>query len=151
MQALIGARLQEEPSAFGKWCVVRGVRSLPAAPAHVAAFLLENSELSKPVKAIWEMVQEISVAHVSAGFADPTAGGVVGELINSIAMIDAPRAWPKEQKARFKALPYDLQVFFAAHENRREKEIRRAQNEAAELRQALKPKEDHDGTATQAA
>jgi hypothetical protein len=141
VQALIGARLQEEPSAFGKWCIVRGVRSLPAAPAHVAAFIVDASG-NKPVKEIWPMVQEISRAHLSKGFADPTAGGVVGDMINSIALIDAPRSWPAEQKARFKALPYDLQVFFAHHENRREKEVRRAQNEAGDLRHRLKKIED---------
>ena len=149
MQALIGARLQEEPSAFGKWCVVRGVRSLPAAPAHVAAFLADNSGLGKPVKKIWELVHEISRDHVANGYADPTAGGVVGEMINSISMIEAPRSWPKAEKLLFKALPYDLQVFFAAHDRLREKEISRAYSEAAAARQALaaieKPEEAKHG------
>ena len=142
MQALIGARLQEEPSAFGKWCVVRGVRSLPAAPAHVAAFLAENSGLSKSVKQIWEMVREISHAHVSNGYADPTAGSAVGDMINSIAMIPAPRSWSKDEKLRFKDLPYDLQLIVNRREADREREIRRAQNEAAELRK--KPAEEQN-------
>ncbi len=136
MQALIGARLQEEPSAFGKWCITRGLRSLPAAPAYVAAFITDVSEL-KPVKDIWPMVQEISKAHLSNGLADPTAGGVVADMINSISMIEAPRSWPKAEKDYFAALPYNLQVFFSRHEAGREKTISRAHNEAADARKKL--------------
>jgi hypothetical protein len=90
MQALIGARLKEEPSAFGKWCIVRGVRSLPALPVHVANFITDLAAAEKSVKQIWPMVKEISQTHLSNGLADPTAGGVVGDMINSIALIDPP-------------------------------------------------------------
>lgn len=137
MQALIGARLQEEPSAFGKWCIVRGVRSLPALPVHVANFITDLAAAEKSVKQIWPMVKEISQTHVSNGLADPTAGGVVGDMINSIALIDPPRSWPAAEKERFGLLPYDVQVFFSYRENQREREIRRAQNEAADARKQL--------------
>ncbi|MGY3616622.1 hypothetical protein ACVJGD_002818 [Bradyrhizobium sp. USDA 10063] len=40
-------------------------------------------------------------------------------------------------KQRFRSLPYDLQVYIATHEARREKALRRAQNEAAAIRQRL--------------
>ena len=66
----------------------------------------------------------------------------MAEAMNELAKIDPPRAWPKAEKARFKLLPYDLQVYFAAHEDKRDKEIRRAQNEAANARQKLKALQD---------
>jgi hypothetical protein len=56
----------------------------------------------------------------------------------SIAKIDPPRSWPDPLKARFRSLPYDLQVYVEKHERDREKTVRRAQNEAAQARQALK-------------
>ena len=137
MQALIGARLQEETSAFGKWCIVRGVRSLPAMPAHVANFIADLAAAEKSIKQIWPLVQEISQAHVSRGFADPTAGGVVGDMINSVALIDRPRSWPATEDGRFKSLPYDVQSFLSHRESQRDTAVRRAQNEAADLRKQL--------------
>ena len=50
---------------------------------------------------------------------------------------DPPRSWPNDRKQRFKSLPYDLQVYVADHEARREKAVRRAQNDAAIARQKL--------------
>jgi hypothetical protein len=135
VQALLNARLQEA-STFGKWCIIKGIQSLPVSPVHVAAFV-RDSEPLLPIDKIWEEVQDVSRSHLSNGFADPTAGGPVSAAINAIAKIDPPRSWPGAEKDRFKALPYDLQVYFARHEERREKEIRRAQNEAAMARKAL--------------
>jgi hypothetical protein len=153
MQALVNVRMQEA-SPFGKWCIPKGVRSLPAAPIHVAAFVRDCEPLI-PIDKIWEAVREVSEAHLSNGFADPTAGGVVAEVINSIAKVDAPRSWPDPLKARFKSLPYDLQVYVEKHERDREKTVRRAQNEAAQARQALnavqKPPEGTDGIQSHAA
>ena len=149
MNALIGARLQEEPSAFGKWCIVRGVRSLPAMPAHVAGFITDLASAGKSVKQIWPIVQEISRAHVSNGMADPIAGGVVADTINSIALIDPPRSWPPAEKQRFKSLPYDLQKYVLSREEQRDVTLRRSQNDAAAWRQHLseteKSKEKTDG------
>lgn len=83
------------------------------------------------------MQQEISKAHSSLGLADPTLGGVAAAALNEIGGISPPRSWPNDRKQRFALLPYDLQVYVAAHEVRREKALRRAQNEAATARQKL--------------
>ena len=146
LQALMGARLQEEPSAFGKWCIVRGVRSLPAMPAHVASFITELAASEKSIKQIWPIVKEISAVHVSSGFADPTAGGVVADMINSITMIDPPRSWPKDEWPMFKALPYDLQVWLRKREAQRDSEVRRTQNDAALWRKHIEKAEANNGT-----
>jgi hypothetical protein len=149
MQALLGARLQEEPSAFGKWCIVRGVRSLPAMPAHVACFISDLAAAEKSIKQIWPLVQEISQTHLSNNLADPTAGGLVGEVINSIALIERPRSWAKTEEERWKSLPYDMQVFLSHREQQRDTAVRRAQNEAADARKQLeaiqKPTEATNG------
>lgn len=134
MDALVGMRLKEEPTAFGKWCITRNVRALPALPQHVAAFITDLAAAEKSVKQIWPLVQEISRTHVSQNFADPTAGGVVAEMINSLSMIAPPRSWPKEEWSKFKQLPYDLQLFYSKREGQRDTAVLRAQNEAAAAR-----------------
>jgi hypothetical protein len=87
MQAIQSVRMQEA-SVFGKWCMQRGVRSMPAPPAHVAAFIGDCEPLLT-IEQIWEAVYDVSQAHLSAGFADPTAGGVVAERDQSHCKIGA--------------------------------------------------------------
>jgi hypothetical protein len=135
MQALQNIRMQEA-SPFGKWCIVKGVRCLPAAPAHVAAFVRDCEPLIE-IEEIWQAVKEISHSHLSNGLADPTVGGVVAETINSIASIDPPRSWPRAHHAAFKMLPLDLQRYMAEHEGNRDKAVRRALNEAGQLRRTV--------------
>ena len=134
LAALAQARMRAAPM-FARWCELHGVSSCPAAPAAVAKFVADCVPLG--IERLWPAVQEISKAHVSMGLADPTLGGVAAAAINDVAGIDPPRAWPNDRKQRFKSLPYDLQVYVAAHEARRVKEIRRAQNEAAAAKQKL--------------
>jgi hypothetical protein len=139
---------------FENWCLLHDMESVPAAPATVARFVADIAPMG--IEQVWPIVGEISRAHYMAGLADPTLGGPVAVAINDIAKIDPPRSWPKEQKFRFQQLPYDLQVYVAAHEAQRETEIRRAHNEAAKSRQQLKanqnPKEaDGDYKQTAAA
>jgi hypothetical protein len=126
---------RRDNSMFGNWCELNGIASCPAAPAAVAKFVADCASLG--MERLWPAVQEISAAHVSFGLADPTLGGAVAAAINDVAGVTPPRAWPNDGKQRFKSLPYDLQVYVAAHEVRREKEIRRAQNDAAVTRQKL--------------
>ena len=120
---------------FVKWCQLNGVPSCPAAPADVARFVSDCASLG--IGRLWPAVQEISKLHASLGLADPTLGGAAGAVISELAGIDPPRSWPGDCKQRFKSLPYDLQVYVAAHEGQREKALRRAQNEAAVARQKL--------------
>ncbi len=120
---------------FARWCELNGASFCPASPADVARFVSECASLG--IERLWPAVQDVSRAHVSLGLADPTLGGVAAAAISDIAGIDPPRSWPNDRKQRFRSLPYDLQVYVADHEARREKAVRRAQNEAAIARQEL--------------
>jgi hypothetical protein len=134
LAALAQARQRAAPM-FAKWCELNGVSTCPAAPADVARFVTDCAALG--IERLWQAVQEISKMHAALGLADPTLGVVAAAAIDKVAGVVPPRAWPGEQKLRFRALPYDLQVFVAMHEAQREKAIRRAQNEAASARQRL--------------
>ena len=132
--ALAQARQRAAPM-FTKWCELNGVSACPAAPVNVARFVTDCAALG--IERLWPALEEIAKMHAAVGFADPTLGGVAAAAINKVAGVVPPRAWPADRKLRFQALPYDLQVFVAAHQMQREKVIRRAQNEAASARQQL--------------
>jgi hypothetical protein len=126
------------PAGFAAWCEQKGVEAFPARPASVALFALESRGTG--IDALSRIVTEIGQFHLRRGQADPTSGYPVSAALNHLAKIDPPRSWPKEHKDRFTAQPYELQKYVAAHEARREKEIRRAHNEAAKARQDLNRK-----------
>ncbi len=134
LAALAQGRLRTAP-IFARWCELNGVCFCPAAPADVARFVHDCASLG--IERLWPAVQDISKMHAALGFADPTLGGAVAAAINAIAGIAPPRSWPSDCKQQFHSLPYDLQVYVAAHEASRERTIRRAQNEAASARQQL--------------
>ena len=145
LAALAQARMRAAPM-FAKWCELNGLSACPAAPAVVARFVADCAALG--IERLWPAVQEISRMHVGLGLADPTLGGVAADAIDEVARVPPPRSWPEDRKLRFKALTYDLQLYVAAHEARREKAIRQAQNEAANTRRKLAAAEQKSGAMT---
>jgi hypothetical protein len=101
----------------------------------VARFVRECSALG--IERLWPAIQDISKLHTSIGFADPTLGGPAALAISGVAEIPPPRSWPDDRKKGFGLLPYDVQVYVAVHERRREQALRRAQNDAAMCRRKL--------------
>lgn len=134
LAALAQARQRMAP-IFARWCELNGICFCPAAPAGVARFVRDCASLG--IERLWPALQDISKMHVALGVADPTLGGDVAAAVSDIGGIAPPRSWPNDRKQRFNSLPYDLQVYVAAHEASRERAIRRAQNEAANARQQL--------------
>ncbi|QOG17916.1 hypothetical protein [Bradyrhizobium sp. SEMIA] len=128
------------PQVFIEWCLQRGVKFLPARPGSVALYLLENAD--DGLDLVRKLGKAISDAHVCRGLADPTTTWPVPLAMSKIAEIQPPRSWPKEEKRRFLELPYELQVYWAKHEDRRDKEIRNAFNEAAKARLAARQYEE---------
>ena len=131
LAALAQARLRAAPM-FARWCELNGAGFCPAAPSTVAKFVVDCSSLG--IARLWPAVQDISRTHAALGLADPTLGGVVAAALSEVAGLAPPRSWPEVFKHRFKSLPCDVQRFIVEHEARREKALRRAQNEAAVAR-----------------
>jgi hypothetical protein len=147
LAALAQARWRAAPM-FARWCELNGMSPYPAAPAAVAKFVTDCAQLG--IERLWTAVQEVSRAHVAQGLADPTLGGVAAAAISDVAGIVPPRSWSADRKQRFKSLPYDFQLYVAAHEEQREKALRRAQNAAADIKQKLaalqaQPREEMEG------
>lgn len=59
---------------------------------------------------------------------------VLEALINArvAEIVDPPRSWKADMKRLFLRLPRDLQLYLAAHEKRRETEIKRCLNDRAD-------------------
>jgi hypothetical protein len=146
VHALLGTVSPPEcPSIFVAWCQRRRVLALPAKPEAVALFLIESKELG--IDALCVLAEQISAAH--AKFADPTASWVVSKALESIGgFIAAPRSWLKGKQQVFAALPFSMQRVVAEHEARRETVLRRAQNEAATLRNQFKKLEKKNAETT---
>jgi hypothetical protein len=134
LAALAQARLRAAPM-FARWCELNGAAFCPTPPATVAKFVADCGSLG--IARLWPAIQDISRMHVTLGLADPTLGGAVAAAVSDVAGLAPPRSWPESYKARFKSLPYDMQAFITEHEDRREKALRRAQNDAGILRRKL--------------
>jgi hypothetical protein len=57
-------------------------------------------------------------------------------------VVDPPRGWKTDMKQMFLLLPRDLQLYFAAHEKRRDEHVRRCQNDRAHALKKLAATED---------
>jgi hypothetical protein len=134
LAALAQARFRAAP-AFARWCELNGASFCPAAPVIVARFVKDCAALG--IGRLWPAIQDISKLHASLGLADPTLGGAAAAAISEVAGIAPPRSWPDGCKLQFKSLPYDMQVFVIEHEAKRERSLRRAQNDAAVARRKL--------------
>lgn len=134
---------------FQNWCHLMGHHPLPAAPFAVAAFIGDHAGL-KPDQLFAE-VAAVDEQHQALGYAPPGRSDLALKAFNAVHPVEPPRSWPKEEKCRFLELPHDLQVYFAQHEERREKEICRAFSEAAAARHKLKEAGKSNGDQTAAA
>jgi hypothetical protein len=121
--------------AWQAFCDQRKIASLPALPAAIAVFVLNNAALGDRLEKI---VGSISAVHQDDGKSDPTISPVVIAALNQVLPPIEPPRWPNERKADFGRLDRSLQKFIVAHERQIVTEMRRAQNEAA-----LARKENH--------
>jgi hypothetical protein len=122
---------------FVNWCAQRGVRHLPCRCEVAATFLSEVAHRGPEYVA--SMVAAIGRMHtVHASLADPTASSAVTFVLNqSVTPVEPPRSWPKAEKALFVKLSPAIKAIIAKRESDRERELRRAQNDAAEAKKAI--------------
>ena len=66
----------------------------------------------------------------------PVLAALINARVSEIAP-NAPRSWDAEARAAFLQLPANLQRYYAKREADRDRAVRKAQNEAADLRHKL--------------
>ena len=116
---------QAKLSPFLHWCGERGVRGCPAQPTTVAAFVQWNIDQGVTTDKILDALAAIEAPN-------PVATQVVGDLLNGLIKVDAPRSWTKEEKILFALLPPHAKVPIARRGREREIEICRLHNKTAE-------------------
>lgn len=121
---------------FAQWCAHHSVRSLPATPAVVAAFILEHE--ARGSEFVDEVLGAITRAHALWLLANPVATEIVSQALLQTELVNASRSFDKREKLMFATLPRDMQRAVARRENDRDKALRRAQNEAGDLRNEVK-------------
>lgn len=124
-------------AAFSKWAAIHGVRALPAAPATVAAFVLDQGGLKVPLDGIADTLAAVAALHDLQGLANPTSTNIVHHALANVGGgqgIVAPRSWTNEERAEFFKLPLHVQRVVSRRDGEREREIRRIQNELARMR-----------------
>jgi hypothetical protein len=140
---------RELVTRWASWCEVSSLRRNPAKPATVARWVLLNR--NNP-HSVLEMLAAIEKLHALNGLSNPVATPIVGRALESVLKIEPPRSWHTKDKAAFAMLPVQMREIIANHERRREKELRRGQNELADLRKQQqaaaepKPAEQHKET-----
>jgi hypothetical protein len=122
---------------FLQFCEVQRVRSLPARPASVASFAQWQKDLGVPQAKISATLSAIEALHHAAALGNPIATPLV-RTITAASTLAPPRSWTKEEQQMFTGLPVEAQKVIVRRENDREREMRRAQNEAGDLRRLLK-------------
>jgi hypothetical protein len=129
---------QQRVIGFVNWCEFHKVRSLGARPTSVAAFIRWQQDNGVTREKIADSLSAIEAMHFAAGQSNPCATPVV-RMVTGGSTVEAPRSWTKEEKQNlWPQLPPDIQQVIARREHDREREMRRAQNGTAVLRQELK-------------
>jgi hypothetical protein len=85
---------------------------------------------------ISESLEAIEAMHFAAALGNPVATPIV-RTTTAASTIEAPRSWTKDEKLLFTGLPPEIQTVIVRRENDRERVMRRAQNELAELKKRL--------------
>jgi hypothetical protein len=122
---------------FLAWAKEKCVRACPARPSVVAAYVLQEHGLGTPAQQILAILESIVAFHDHHSAPNPAATAVVRHALGEAIHIEPPRSWPKEDKVLFATLPPDIRDVIARREQAREIELRRKQNEVAELRKRL--------------
>jgi hypothetical protein len=127
---------------FVRWCNDANVRHAPALPTTCAAFILSQHKIGIAPERIAAVAQAIEELHDYFGLPNPVQTRACSHALEQVFDIEAPRSWPKEARAEFVQLPPLIRKTIADREKDRERTLRRAQNELAELRKTQTRKED---------
>lgn len=129
---------QQKLIPFLAWCEQSKVHAVPARPTTCAAYAQYQQDMGVSRQVIAERLEAIAALHEAASWGNPTATSVV-RTVTGGSTIEAPRSWTREERQNlWPQLPPDIQQVIARREHDRERTLRQAQNEAGELRNALK-------------
>ena len=105
----------------------------------------DEPEQEQPAESAKEATaeKELSKDNSDQPEADPAEETEEAEPADDQPPIEPPRSWTKAEKERFQSLPRETQEYLHTREQEREREFRRSQNEAAEIRKAAEAERDN--------
>jgi len=119
---------------FAAWCKERGIKSCPAQPATVAAFIRSQNSIGVQREQIFDALRAIEAMHDNHALPNPVATAAVRVELGRILNIEAPRSWPKADRVKFYSLPIEVRAVIERRAQQDTKALRRLQNEVAQLR-----------------
>jgi hypothetical protein len=122
---------------FAKWAGEQSVRACAAKPATVAMWVLSHRDLG--AHSIMDMLAAVEAVHNYHGLSVPTKSAIVCRALEALFKSEPPRSWPAADKLLFATLPETIKQIIGRRERDRERELRRAQNLAAELKRNSQP------------
>lgn len=129
---------QHRFGVFVEFAKQKCVRACPAKPTSVAAFVIDKHSDGVPAQQILALLEAITAAHNCHGnLADPCAAQIVRQALSETIRTNPPRSWPAADKLLFATLDPVVQDVIARREEERDSNLRKKQNELAELRKRL--------------
>jgi hypothetical protein len=130
---LVSAEQRRRLDYFQTWCAKQGVRSLPATPGTVAAYIAAIPEIEIP-----DALDAIQAAHDYVAQSSPVGSFAVRSVLSArLTSIAPPRSFSKEDSFWFTVAPIELQQIVARRERERDTALRRSQNALAEEKKRL--------------
>ena len=130
---------REDLQPFLAWTSLAGVRYAPCKTHVVCAYVLHLAATGASTGTILRSLTAISALHERHNLADPVSSSAARYAIEYAIPADPPRSWRKDEKKLFVTMPAEVKVAVSRREHQRETEIRRLQNELAELKKTALP------------
>ena len=121
---------------FVQWTTKTNARYCPAKPLTVAAYVLEQSATGASTEKLLQSLDAIGRLHDLHNLASPVGTHAVRAALESVTGFEPPRSWKAEEKELFVTLPAEIKAVVSRREQQREKELRRLQNELAQLKRS---------------
>jgi hypothetical protein len=121
--------------SFMEWTKRKEVKYFPASPITIAAYLTDIAG-HKTEDYLLDSISALRRLHDQNGLANPCATFAVEAILAVLIKTEPPRSWTKEDKLMFTTLPPSIKARIAKREHEREVSLRRAQNQAAELKRS---------------
>ena len=131
---VLSADVVERFNRFSAFAASKSARKLSARPTTLAAFILDQNNLGVPVEQIVSVLHAVQEVHDAHSLASPVACRITRAALELVVKTEPPRGWTKAEKADWALLPPDIRSTISRRMREVEVALRRAQNQAAELR-----------------
>lgn len=121
-------------SRFSAWCEQKSARALPAKPWVVATYILETAGMGVPSDQVLAVLKSGQLVHDKNNLNSPVYTTPALKALDAIVKVEPPRSFSQDEKADWHLVPPTIRDAISRVDQARNKELRRLQNETAELK-----------------